>query len=172
MPKRKHKGTNKRKANATIFSLIGVAFIVFAILLANRSGGTAEGDPVVINNTAVAPVPALRADMAARGETLYMEHCAECHGVDLKGSPTWKEALADGSYPPPPQDDSGHTWHHADSLLVDLIQNGGDPKFNSTMPAFGDTLSEEEILSILEFFKSNWGQEAREFQWWASVRPE
>jgi len=40
------------------------------------------------------------------------------------------------------------------------------------MPAFGNKLTEEQIMFILEFFKSKWGVEAREVQWWMSVRPE
>lgn len=158
------------KVNATVVMLIGLALIGLAIILS--SGRGSAGMPVVINNTAVPPVPALRADRVAEGEDLYMQYCAECHGADLKGSPTWKEPLADGSLPPPPQDDTGHTWHHPDRQLLEIIQNGGDPNFGSKMPAFGDKLTEDQIVSILEFFKSKWGVEAREAQWWISVRPE
>jgi len=32
------------------------------------------------------------------------------------------------------------------------------------MPGFGDKLTEDQIISILEFFKSKWGIEAREAQ--------
>lgn len=126
----------------------------------------------IVITVAVPPVPAPRADKVAKGEVLYARYCAECHGTDLKGSPTWKEPLADGSLPPPPHDDSGHTWHHPDRQLIEIIQNGGDPNYNSKMPAFGDRLSEDEVVSILEFLKSKWSVEAREFQWWISARPE
>lgn len=160
----------KAKINSAVVMLIGFALVVLDIALLNRGGST--GKPVVINNTAVPPVPTLHADRVAEGETLYLQYCAECHGVDLKGSPTWKEPLADGSLPPPPQDDTGHTWHHADKLLIEIIQNGGDVSYNSKMPAFGDKLTEDQIVSILEFFKSKWGIEAREAQWWISARPE
>jgi len=166
MPKRKH----PQRLNPTTLMLVGLAFIVIAIILLNN--GSSTGKPVVINNTSVPPVPKLRADRVAEGEGLYMQFCSECHGVDLKGSPTWKEPLADGSLPPPPQDDTGHTWHHPDRQLIEIIQNGGDPNFYSKMPGFGDKLTEDQIISILEFFKSKWGVEAREAQWWISVRPE
>jgi mono/diheme cytochrome c family protein len=126
----------------------------------------------IVITVAVPPVPAPRADKVAKGEVLYARYCAECHGADLKGSPTWKEPLADGSLPPPPHDDSGHTWHHPDRQLIEIIQNGGDPNYNSKMPAFGDRLSEDEVVSIPEFLKSKWSVEAREFQWWISARPE
>jgi len=140
--------------------LVGLGFIVIAVILLNN--GRSTGKPVVINNTSVPPVPTLHVDRVAEGEGLYMQYCSECHGVDLKGSPTWKEPLADGSLPPPPQDDTSHTWHHPDRQLIEIIQNGGDPDFSSKMPAFGDKLTEDHIVSILVFFKSEWGVDARE----------
>jgi hypothetical protein len=33
------------------------------------------------------------------------------------------------------------------------------------MPTFQGILTDDEILSILEFFKSEWGDEERAFQW-------
>lgn len=158
----------KIELRTLIFIVITV--VVLAVILLDNKGES--GNPVVINQTAVPPVPALRADKVAKGEVLYAQYCAECHGADLKGSPTWKEPLADRSLPPPPHDDSGHTWHHPDRQLIEIIQNGGDPNYNSKMPAFGDRLSEDEVVSILEFLKSKWSVETREFQWWISVRPE
>jgi mono/diheme cytochrome c family protein len=37
------------------------------------------------------------------------------------------------------------------------------------MPGFKDQLSEEEIAAVLDFIKSNWGREEREYQWWMST---
>jgi len=164
------KRKQRANINATTLILVGLTIVVLAIILLNRDGST--GKPVVINQTAVAPVPTLRPDKVIEGEILYKQYCAECHGVDLKGSPTWKQRLEDGSLPPPPQDDTGHTWHHPDRQLIEIIQNGGAPEFNSKMPGFGDKLTEDQIISILEFFKSTWGIEAREAQWSVSVRSE
>jgi len=99
----------------------------------------------------------------ARGEDLYQQHCASCHLADLSGDPEWKTPNYDGSYPPPPHDSSGHTWHHPDRVLLEIIRDGSDfPQ--SRMPSFADRLSDEEILTILEFFKANWGPEEREYQ--------
>ena len=115
------------------------------------------------------PLPELDPEMVAAGGALYERSCAVCHGADLKGDPDWKVPNEDGSYPPPPQDSAGHTWHHGDDLLVDLILEVSEfPE--SRMPAFGGQLSEAEVLSILEFFKSNWGPQERTFQWEATLR--
>lgn len=124
------------------------------------------GQPVIINGIAAPPVPTLDPARVAEGEVLYAEHCASCHGHNLEGAANWRVPLADGSYPPPPHDSSGHTWHHKDELLISIIQNGGNPKNKPLMPAFKDKLTGNEIVAILDFIKSEWGNQGREFQWW------
>jgi len=52
---------------------------------------------VVINSTAVPPVPTPDPDRVARGAVLYAQHCAACHGANLEGAPDWKKRLLDGS---------------------------------------------------------------------------
>ena len=127
---------------------------------------------MIINQTAVPPVPTLNSESVAQGEILYAQYCAVCHDANLAGATNWKQLQPDSSLPPPPHDSTGHTWHHSDELLINIIQNGGDPAYNSKMPAFKDILTEHESMAILEFIKSKWGREEREFQWWITVRPE
>lgn len=122
-----------------------------------------------MNGTAVPSVPTLAPARVAEGKALYLQFCADCHGVDLKGSPTWQKPLADGSLLPAPHDNSGHTWHHADDVLIGIIADGGDPTFHSKMPAFKDKLTEAQMHAILEFIKTSWGKEEREFQWWMTA---
>ena len=115
------------------------------------------------------PPPPLDLAIVATGAELYAEFCASCHGADLQGAENWRVPNTDGSYPPPPQDSSGHTWHHGDDLLVDLILDGSDfPQ--SRMPAFGDRLTEPDVLAVLEFFKSRWGPAERDLQWEVTLR--
>ncbi len=130
--------------------------------------------PVVLNGVAVPPVPTLDARRVAEGERLYAGYCAGCHGVNRQGAPDWRLPLTDGSLPPPPHDDSGHTWHHADSLLARIVLEGGaavygDLAANARMPAFEDKLSADEAAAVIEFLKSRWGREQREFQWWVTA---
>ncbi len=98
-----------------------------------------------------------------RGEELYQQYCASCHRTDLSGDPDWKTPKEDGSYPPPPHDSTGHTWHHSDQVLLEIIRDGSDFA-QSRMPSFGERLSDDDIGAILEFFKANWGPEEREYQ--------
>ncbi|MBI2333058.1 MAG: cytochrome c [Chloroflexi bacterium] len=70
-----------------------ILLIAFSIILALAAGyvswfSVSANRPVVINQTAVPPLPALNPDKVTQGEDLYAIHCAQCHGVDLKGSPT------------------------------------------------------------------------------------
>lgn len=150
-----------------LLSILAVGLLLLLLVSALTTFGTPQ--PVVINGMAAPPLPTLNPAAVAEGERLYAHYCASCHGANLEGAPDWKTPLSDGSLPPPPQDSSGHTWHHADSLLLTIIREGGDPAENLRMPAFGDRLSDDEIRAILTFFKSRWGEEERTFQWWVTV---
>lgn len=99
----------------------------------------------------------------ALGAKLYQDNCASCHRADLSGDPNWRVPNEDGSYRPPPHDANGHTWHHSDRVLMEYIRFGGRLP-QSRMPAFGDKLSDEEIESILAFFKYRWGPDERSYQ--------
>lgn len=111
------------------------------------------------------------ADLDA-GKQLYEDNCAACHGVALEGQPNWKSAGPDGILPAPPHDESGHTWHHDTGLLVEYTLLGGRgalaargiPDFDSGMPAFGEALTESQILEILAYIRSSWSEDARTFQ--------
>ena len=67
---------------------------------------------------------ALKADdlvVVQAGEKIYQAQCASCHGPNLEGQPDWRTRDANGFLPAPPHDATGHTWHHADDLLLSLI---------------------------------------------------
>ena len=101
------------------------------------------------------------------GKELYAENCASCHGANLEGQPDWKRRLDNGRMPAPPHDASGHTWHHSDQDLLVIVRDGLGaivPGYESDMPAFGDTLTDEDIGAILAFIKSTWPEREREFQ--------
>ena len=153
------------RSRLTLISLLLIG-VLLVVLWWQAAIGSA---PVIINGTSVPPVPTLILARVKQGAGLYAQQCAACHGANLEGAPNWKQPDADGAYPPPPHDSSGHTWHHADDLLLSIVENGGDPAYNSKMPAFKGKLVSEEILAIIEFLKSHWGPEEREFQWWITA---
>jgi mono/diheme cytochrome c family protein len=95
---------------------------------------------------------------------LYVQHCASCHGLKLEGQPDWRKPLANGRMPAPPHDDTGHTWHHPDSVLFGITKNGllppyAPPGYQSDMPAFGGVLSDAEIRAVLAYIAAQWSPE-------------
>lgn len=107
-----------------------------------------------------------------RGERLYAENCASCHGARLQGMPNWRQPGPDGVLPAPPHDETGHTWHHGDGLLLDYAKSGGQAALaalgvtgvKSGMPAFEGVLSDPEIRDILAWIKSTWPEDVRQAQ--------
>ncbi|MCB0182785.1 MAG: cytochrome c [Caldilineaceae bacterium] len=105
---------------------------------------------------------ALSADVVL-GKTIYEANCAACHGMQGEGQPNWKQAGPDGKLPAPPHDSTGHTWHHPDGLLLEIIaQGGGAP--NSDMPAYAETLTQTEMEAVLAYIKTFWDARDLEFQ--------
>lgn len=105
------------------------------------------------------------AQQVARGEIVYAENCASCHGRQLEGEANWRSARADGTFPAPPHDETGHTWHHPDDLLFQITKEGGrafNPKSN--MPGFGGSLSDADIWAVLAYIKSQWPGPVQERQ--------
>jgi len=109
-------------------------------------------------------------ELVAHGQTVYEKHCAACHGLRLEGQPNWQTRLPSGRMPAPPHDASGHTWHHPDELLFGMTKEGivpgkyAPPGYQSDMPAFGGTLSDDDIWAVLAYIKSRWPTEIRRAQ--------
>ena len=101
------------------------------------------------------------------GRALYEKHCASCHGIDLEGQPNWMARNDKGRLPAPPHDETGHAWHHSDRQLLTVTRDGLAaiaPGYESDMPAFGELLSDTEVLSILDYIKSHWPERERAYQ--------
>ena len=129
-----------------------------------------QDESVIIQGTAVAPLPTLDPQLVSRGEQVYQQFCAACHGANLEGQPDWRSPLPDGGYPAPPHDSTGHTWHHSDEAILEIIAQGSNPLFGGTMQGFAEVIDVQDGLAVLEFIKSRWGQEEREFQWRITVQ--
>jgi mono/diheme cytochrome c family protein len=118
----------------------------------------------------IPPPPALDPAEIALGQEVYVENCAECHGPNLEGETNWQQQNEDNSFRSPPHDASGHTWHHGDKVLIESIALGGARLPDniggfSDMPAYEDTLTEEEIAAVLTYIKSTWLEDIRSLQW-------
>lgn len=144
------------------------AYVTLGLLVAAATWAVA-GAPIPGRSES----PATTAADPLDGRALYVTHCASCHGERGEGQPDWKTKKADGTYPAPPHDPSGHTWHHADGLLFRIVRDGGQvaggPGIRSAMPAWKDTLTDAQIRATLEYVKTLWGPAERKAQANASV---
>lgn len=133
---------SRRRPQARIAARL-VAVVGAAALVAGCGRGATPDDPAAV----------------ARGGELYGAHCASCHGGPSGGS------ISDI---PPRHNAQGHTWHHGDCVLTEIIRDGPPPRPGATdfprMPAFGDELSDVDIEAILAFIRIWWTEEQREFQ--------
>ncbi len=108
--------------------------------------------------------PPTRNSGVPQGQTIFLANCAVCHGTGGEGQPDWHVKKPDGILPAPPLNGDGHTWHHGDGTLYTYVSKGGKayefpdiPSFKSGMPGFGEVLSHEEIVAVIEYLKSLWG---------------
>ena len=97
------------------------------------------------------------------GKTHYEASCASCHGIKGEGQPNWRSPTEQGVYPAPPHNNDGHTWHHPDQQLMEIMAQGGSLP-STGMPGFEGTLSQAQMEAILTYIKTFWGTEQRDFQ--------
>jgi len=142
---------------------------VMAALLATALAGCAATQPRTSPGQPLAAATgATAADPVQRGGALYRANCLSCHGDARTG---------EGSLPGVPvHGPDGHTWHHSDRDLTEIILDGsgemgemmrkmmGVPAETPRMPAWRGTLSEDDIAAILAYIKTGWTPEQRRFQ--------
>ncbi|MGB7287320.1 MAG: cytochrome c [Salaquimonas sp.] len=100
------------------------------------------------------------------GKELYGIQCASCHGVNLEGQEDWQTRDTEGFLPAPPHNENGHTWHHPDEVLFKITKFGvakaaNLENYRSNMPAYEKVISDEEIIAVLSYLKSQWPKEIR-----------
>ncbi len=95
---------------------------------------------------------------ASAGKETFAQYCAGCHGAEAASTPDWKKLDANGNYPPPPLNGSAHAWHHPLAVLKMVIEEGGEP-VGGVMPAWGDVLTDEQIINVIASFQSYWPNE-------------
>ncbi|MCI0549940.1 MAG: cytochrome c [Anaerolineae bacterium] len=156
------------KANSLLLALILLMLLIIASCSVQPS--TPFTNP---QGTTYPPPPIIDAAQVKLGKQVYQATCAVCHGANAEGAPNWQTPDAQGNFLSPPHDDNGHTWHHSDRVLYEMIRDGmRDPlRPNSAfrMPAFGNRLSDPETRSVIAYFKSLWSPEHREYQWEQTV---
>ena len=88
-------------------------------------------------------------DRRTRGLSIFQSTCMTCHGADGEGTPNVAPSLKDSPFIDGPPD-----------RLAMIILNGlkhetpasdEPPRFNGTMPNFGNNFSDEEIRDVIEY---------------------
>jgi mono/diheme cytochrome c family protein len=140
---------DRPNAAAALLCLAGLVLLVLAagLLLSKRH----IAPPVTLI------VEASHAQLEA-GFALYRRHCAACHGAFLGGAAGWREdaRLA------PALNDAGHAFNHTDLELFRRVAEGvraADGRV--TMPAFGNVLSGDEIVTLLSYIAAWWPDAVR-----------
>ncbi len=82
-----------------------------------------------------------------RGKAIYEQRCLECHGIEGKGDGVKAPFLS----PRPGNLVSAATAAKSDQDLLKIIANG---RPRTAMPAWKDTLSEEERRQVLQYIRS------------------
>ena len=124
------------------------------------TGTTGAGAPPAATTNAAAPgassavaAPASGGYDGAKGQALFIANCAACHQASGEG-------LA-GAFPPlkgnAAVNDADATTHI--HVVLDGLQGGnvGGVAYSSPMPPFGNTLSDADIASIIDYERSSWG---------------
>jgi mono/diheme cytochrome c family protein len=126
--------------------LVGFVLVVCALIAAGCSGANEKNELEI-----------------GRGRAIYEQNCQICHGDAKTG-----ESGVSGA---PVHGPGGHTWHHADGQLVGIVL--GELNYpGRSMPSFEGVLSEDEVLDVLSYLKTNWSSEQRRFQEEASANWE
>ena len=139
------------------------------LLLSGCSREPAAGNAV--SPSATMPVPAVvayRLDpaRAGRGAEIYGQNCARCHGANAEGAPNWQQPGADGKYPAPPLNGTGHAWHHPAAVLKMTIWRG-TIAMGGSMPAWEGKLGDDDIEAVIAWFQSRWPEEI--YQSWQAM---
>lgn len=133
-------------------TLRGAAFL-FTSLLAGSITAQAADTPAAasaLSANGCSPAGELRGD-GARGQALFLENCAECHGADGKG----EVIVMHMDTPPHDQTDPAYMKTLPDAYLYMAICKGGAGVGKSfVMPAWGPHLTDQDIRDLIAWVRS------------------
>ncbi len=131
--------------------LIGLLFIFFLLIPYSRSVGAADqvsaSDEGTTNDS-----------LATMGEPLFSHYCADCHGIGGEGDGYNSEFLdkdtADLT------DTKFISKKTNDQIFRVIFKGGAEVQKSHLMPVFGNTLSEEEIWSLVAYIRKLAGDDS------------
>lgn len=121
---------------------LGIVALLLGLVLLFQ----ARIDPALANAAGGDAIDPADIAMVTRGEAIYRSVCLSCHGAGLRGD----GPAGVGMQPPPADFGDPHTMVHSEADLIYWVRNG---KQGTGMPAFGDTLSDQEMLDVLSYIE-------------------
>lgn len=136
-----------------------VIIVLMAAVMLSACGEREDGEREEIGGMPVPEAPARKMDaqQLALGQQVFQANCATCHGVQAEGDKNWRQRDADGHFPAPPLNGSGHAWHHSLEALKTVILDGS-PNGKGKMPAWNGKLNDQQIEAAMAWFQSQWPQ--------------
>jgi copper transport protein len=139
----------RRRALRGVAAMSAAAFVVGTIVAATSATGLPNlsgGGNAPATRVGPSPTPA-DLGQVARGQAIYTQYCATCHGTAGRG-----DGPAGKGLNPPPADFRVHMQQgHTDLQLYDWISNGFP---GSAMPAWSSTLTPDQILDVIAFIRT------------------
>jgi mono/diheme cytochrome c family protein len=136
-----------------------LTFLAVALVLTACGGGGSSATSTPIGTPVPTPPAeyagktnpyAGQASAASAGETIFQTNCSPCHGADAKG-----DGPAAASLNPKPADLALLQGQFSDAYLFWRISEGGlNPPFNSAMPSWKSTLTEEQIWQVITYLRT------------------
>jgi mono/diheme cytochrome c family protein len=89
---------------------------------------------------------------AARGEHIFVEHCATCHGESGEGIEPWYPSLKRLAA-------MRESSEMVETVLTGRFRRGGEVNGHTIpiMPAWGQ-LSDPDVAAIVNYIQRNWGE--------------
>jgi high-affinity iron transporter len=89
---------------------------------------------------------------AAAGKVVFQQNCAMCHGNTGKGD----GPAAPGFNPRPANFTEAKRMATSEEKQVKIVVNGGaSEKLSALMPAFGDSLSDQQVRDVVAFVRES-----------------
>lgn len=139
------------------FLLVVIMMIVTAVLIACGGAPATTEPPAQLDRPTPPPQYqdlsnpfASDPGAPAQGEEIFTANCASCHGENARG-----EGPAAAALDPQPANLAENQTAMSDSYMFWRISEGGamDP-FNSQMPAWQGTLSEDQIWQVIAYLRT------------------
>jgi copper transport protein len=123
----------------------GTALVFAAIVLVISGSPHSHGGQLLTNPSSDDPASIVR------GSELYRTNCVSCHGVDGRGDGPLALTLS-----PPPADLAQHIPLHPEGDTFIFIARGFP---NTAMPAWSDSLTDEEIWDVVNYLRNAFAEE-------------